>query len=61
MADWRACGRGQVHRAPGVSRDEEYFVEFVDVGGHRRYEKSRKVFYDGIHGQAVRPRVRACL
>ena len=30
--------------------DDEYFIEFIDIGAHKRYELSRKVFYDGLHG-----------
>ncbi|KAL7997829.1 putative small GTPase, sigma-54 interaction domain, ATP-binding site 1 [Plasmopara halstedii] len=27
-----------------------YFVEFLDIGGHRKYELSRGTFYHNIHG-----------
>nr|AAY58910.1 ras-like protein [Hyaloperonospora parasitica] len=28
----------------------EVFVEFLDVGGHRQYERSRRAFYVDVHG-----------
>ncbi|KAL8021938.1 putative small GTPase, sigma-54 interaction domain, ATP-binding site 1 [Plasmopara halstedii] len=29
---------------------QEIFVEFLDIGGHRKYELSRGTFYHNIHG-----------
>lgn len=30
--------------------EKEVYVEFIDVGGHRKYEISRSVFYYDVHG-----------
>lgn len=31
----------------------EVFVEFLDVGGHRKYERSRGAFYHNVHGMLL--------
>ncbi|EQC31834.1 hypothetical protein SDRG_10622 [Saprolegnia diclina VS20] len=33
-----------------LMRQNETFVEFIDVGGHPRYELSRAAFYHQLHG-----------
>ena len=37
----------------GTTRDDGYFVELWDVGGHRQYKRERGVFYDEINGVII--------
>ena len=45
----RGCGDQATHYSGGGGR-AEYFVEFWDVGGSKKYSASRSVFYTGING-----------
>ncbi|KAG7397624.1 Rab-like protein 3 [Phytophthora boehmeriae] len=35
---------------PAGPAGRDVFVEFLDVGGHRQYERSRTAFYHDVHG-----------
>ena len=44
------AGAGQGHRD---AREEEFFVELWDVGGHAQYKRERAIFYDQINGVII--------
>jgi hypothetical protein len=39
-----------VHHYLRGSRPRDVFIEVVDVGGHRKYDSSRCVFYNNVCG-----------
>lgn len=43
--------REQLHQyREGYNTEKDVFIEFIDVGGHPKYEISRAVFYHDIQG-----------
>lgn len=48
------AGSAQLHRyREAFGAEREVYVEFVDVGGHVKYEISRGVFYHDVQGAGI--------
>lgn len=57
----------QLHRyREGYGAEKEVYIEFIDVGGHPKYEISRAMFYHDVQGASIKapPRIhygRCCI